>query len=240
MMGFDWSSLDRNYLTQLFWETSSKIVGQELPIKKIHSIISTHIKKHLPIRVVKHRDDNVDFGFMYIGGCYYSCQDYDNEMCIELILSYNPFEDKLNITRHRFKQMSTLFADTVLHEIIHMRQFRRRDFKQLPDYASTAEKREKRDEQKYLGNSDEIDAYAFNAACELVSKFPDDHNSIVKYLNIKQSRTRGKINTWQMYLKAFEFDHDHRIIQRFKKKIIRYLPYADLGKPYRDRYWINL
>jgi hypothetical protein len=121
-----------------------------------------------------------------------------------------------------------------------MRQFRRRDFKQLPDYASTAEKREKRDEQKYLGNSDEIDAYAFNAACELVSKFPDDHNSIVKYLNIKQSRTRGKINTWQMYLKAFEFDHDHCIIQRFKKKIIRYLPYADLGKPYRDRYWINL
>lgn len=219
---------------------SDKIVGKELPIRKIHSIISTHIKKHLPIAIVKHNDANVDFGFVYIGGCYYSCQDYDNEKCIELILSYNPFEEKLTITRHRFKQMSTLFADTILHEIIHMRQFRRRDFKILPDYASTAEKREKRDEQSYLGNSDEIDAYAFNAACELVSKFPNDHNAVVKYLNIKQSRTRGKINTWQMYLKAFEFDHDHRIIQRFKKKIIRYLPYADLGKPYRDRYWINL
>jgi hypothetical protein len=121
-----------------------------------------------------------------------------------------------------------------------MRQFRRRDFKQLPDYASNAEKRDDRDQQQYLGNSDEIDAYAFNAACELVSKFPDDHNDIVKYLNVKQRKTRGKTNTWQMYLKAFDYDHDHRIIQRFKKKIIRYLPYAELGKPYRDRYWINL
>lgn len=239
MIEFDWSSLDRKYLTQLFWETSEEIVGKELPIRKVHSIISTHIKKHLPVKVSKHSDENVEFGFAYIGGCYYSSLDYDNEKCIELIISYNPFEDKLTISRHRFKQMSTLFADTILHEIIHMRQFRRREFKYLPDYASTAEKREKRDEQSYLGNSDEVDAYAFNSACELVSKFPDDHNRVVKYLNEKQSKRRGKINTWQMYLKAFDYDHDHHIIQRLKKKIIRYLPYADLGKPYRNRDWIS-
>ena len=239
MITVDWSSLDRKYLTQLFWEISYKIVGKELPIRTIHSIISTHIKKHLPIKVAKHSDKNVEFGFIYIGGCYYSCRDYNNEQCIELILSFNPFEDTLTITKHRFKQMSTLFADTLLHEIIHMRQFRRREFKVLPDYPSTAEKREQRDEQSYLGNSDEIDAYAFNSACELVSKFRNDHNRVVKYLNEHQGKRRGKINTWQMYLKTFDYDHNHRIIQRLKKKIIRYLPYADLGKPYRDRYWIN-
>ena len=239
MIEFDWSSLDREYLTQLFWETSDKIVGKELPISLIHSTISAHIKKHLPIKVAKHTNPDVEFGFVYIGGCYYSTQDYDNKKCIELILSYNTFEDKLTISRHRFKQMSVLFADTMLHEIIHMRQFRRREFKDLPDYASTAEKRETRDQQSYLGNSDEIDAYAFNASCELVSKFYGDHNKIVKYLNETQRKTRGKLDTWKMYLKAFDYDHDHYIIQRLKKKIIRYLPYADLGKPYRNRDWIS-
>ena len=239
MIEFDWSSLDREYLTHLFWETSDKIIGKELPISLIHSTISKHIKKHLPIKVAKHTDPNVEFGFTYIGGCYYSTQDYDNKKCIELILSYNTFENKLTISRHRFKQMSVLFADTILHEIIHMRQFRRREFKDLPDYASTAEKREIRAQQSYLGNSDEIDAYAFNASCELVSKFFGDHNKIVKYLNETQRKTRGKLDTWKMYLKAFDYDHDHYIIQRLKKKIIRYLPYADLGKPYRNRDWIS-
>jgi len=239
MIEFDWSSLDREYLTQMFWETSDKIVGKELPISLIHSTISTHIKKRLPIKVAKHTNPDVEFGFVYIGGCYYSTQDYDNKKCIELILSYNTFENKLTISRHRFKQMSVLFADTILHEIIHMRQFRRREFKDLPDYASTAEKRETRDQQSYLGNSDEIDAYAFNASCELVSKFYSDHNKIVKYLNETPRKTRGKLDTWKMYLKAFDYDHDHYIVQRLKKKIIRYLPYADLGKPYRNRDWIS-
>jgi len=225
MIEFDWSSLDREYLTQLFWETSDKIVGKELPISLIHSTISAHIKKHLPIKVAKHTNPDVEFGFVYIGGCYYSTQDYDNKKCIELILSYNTFEDKLTISRHRFKQMSVLFADTMLHEIIHMRQFRRREFKDLPDYASTAEKRETRDQQSYLGNSDEIDAYAFNASCELVSKFYGDHNKIVKYLNETQRKTRGKLDTWKMYLKAFDYDHDHYIIQRLKKKIINQTRY---------------
>jgi hypothetical protein len=45
-----------------------------------------------------------------------------------------------------------------------MRQFRRRNFKQLPDYASNAEKSEIREEQEYLGCKDEIDAYSFNIA----------------------------------------------------------------------------
>jgi hypothetical protein len=135
--------------------------------------------------------------------------------------------------------MCTTIADTLLHEIIHMRQFRRRNFKQLPDYASNAEKSELREEQEYLGCSDEIDAYGFNIACELMNKFGKNNVQVVNYLNENQKSKKRRPNSWRMYLKAFEHDHNHPIIQRVKKKVVRYLPAAEVGKPYRNKDWIN-
>jgi hypothetical protein len=52
-------------------------------------------------------------------------------------------------------------ADTILHEIMHMRQYRRRKFKILPDYASTAEKTEQRAEQDLWTDA------AFDASLDL-------------------------------------------------------------------------
>jgi hypothetical protein len=135
--------------------------------------------------------------------------------------------------------MCTTIADTILHEIIHMRQFRRRNFKELPDYASNAEKSKIREEQEYLGCSDEIDAYGFNIACELIDKFGKNKRQIVNYLNENQKGKKRRHNSWRMYLKAFEHDHNHPILQRVKKKVVRYLPAAEAGKPYRNKDWIN-
>ena len=120
-----------------------------------------------------------------------------------------------------------------------MRQFRRRKFKDLPDYASRAEKDEQNQAQSYLGKSDEIDAYGFNIACELVSKFKGDEQLITQYLNEDQSKKRRKSNCWRDYLKAFDHDHNHIIIKRLKKKVIHYLPHARVGKPYRTKEWIG-
>jgi hypothetical protein len=120
-----------------------------------------------------------------------------------------------------------------------MRQYRRRKFKVLPDYASNADKTEIRMEQSYLGCSDEIDAYAFNIACELVEKFQGDKNQIINYLNENQKGKKRRHNSWRMYLKAFQYDHNHPIVQRVKKKVVSYLPQAYLGKPYRNKDWID-
>jgi hypothetical protein len=135
--------------------------------------------------------------------------------------------------------MCVLFADTILHELMHMRQYRSRKFKELPDYASTAEKTEQREEQEYLGNPDEIDAYSFNIACELMDKFKGDEQQVIKYLSEDQKGLRRRHNSWRMYLKAFNHDHNHIIIKRVKSKVIRYLPQSRIGKPYRNKDWIN-
>ena len=236
---FDWSVLNRNSIITLIHTLAPEIVKQPLTVGQFHKKITTLLKKHLPVRVRKEFSPKVDQGFVYVGGCYHSAYDADYKKCIEVLFQYRTDEKVINLTSKRFAGMCTTIADTMLHEIIHMRQFRRRNFKQLPDYASNAEKSELREEQEYLGCSDEIDAYGFNIACELMNKFGKNNIQVVNYLNENQKSKKRRHNSWRMYLKAFEHDHNHPIIQRVKKKVVRYLPAAEVGKPYRNKDWIN-
>lgn len=235
---FDWSVLNREDLAQYFWLIYKNISRKDLSIADFHRILSVHIKKMLPIRVFRKVDFKVESNWVYVGGTYYSEYDKRKRKCIDLELFYNPFEDKINIPSKRYRNMCYNMADTVLHEIIHMRQYRRRNFKDLPDYNSTAEKTQQRQEQSYLGCSDEIDAYGFNIACDLLHKFKGNHNKAISYLNKSQKGKNSKQNSWRMYLKAFDHDHNHPIIKRLKTKVIRYLPHAEFGKPYKNKDWI--
>ena len=119
-----------------------------------------------------------------------------------------------------------------------MRQYRRHGFKSLHNYNSTASSSNVRAEQGYLGCTDEIDAYGFNIACELLEKYNWNQKLVIKHLSINLKGDRKKGGGWKMYLKAFEHDHNHEIIKRLKKKIIRYLPRAMAGKPFKSRDWI--
>jgi hypothetical protein len=236
---FDWSLLNRNSITGFLYTLAPEIVNQPLTIEQFHTKITRLLKKHLPVRVRKSYNIKVDSGFVFVGGTYYSSYDEDDEKCIEVVFEYRPDQDILMLSNKRFVSICVNIADTLLHEIIHMRQFRRRDFKYLPDYASNAEKTERRQEQEYLGCSDEIDAYGFNIACELMDKFGKNKRKVVNYLNENQKGKKRRHNSWRMYLKAFEHDHNHPILQRVKKKVVRYLSAAEAGKPYRNKDWIN-
>lgn len=235
---FDWSTLDRKGLKNILWVTHPEIVDKKITPYKFKSIVSKHLKHWLPIKLTIKQNASVDFGNIYIGGTYYSYWDQKNKNPIEVIFNYNPFDEYVVISKTRFKKMCRTFADVILHEIIHMRQYRRRNFKSLPDYESQAEKTDLRKEQSYLGCSDEIDAYSFNIACELLDKLKDPEN-IQKYVSKKHKNKRLLSPSMSSYLKAFEYDHAHPIIKKLKKRIIRYIPNAQLGKPYRNKDWIN-
>lgn len=236
-ISFDYSSLNRDIIALTLYELKPQITKIPLTPYQIHLLLTRHLKKHFPLRFKKNYNDRALPNTVYVGGLYNSWFDQERKKCIELIFEY-PKQKKLIITPQKFSSLCYNVADTILHEIIHMRQFRRRDFKILPDYASNAEKRELRQEQAYLGASDEIDAYSFNIACELLDKFGHHHKKILRYLNENQKNKRRRPNTWRMYLKAFQHDHNHIIIKRVKKKVIRYLPQAENGRPYRNKDWI--
>jgi len=236
---FDWSILDRQALYDMFWQAYPEIVDKKFKPQKIQQIINRHIKRYLPVKVIKKMDPSVDLTWIYIGGCYYSDLDQRRETCIELVFVYNPLDEYITIDKKRFSRMCRTFADTMLHEVIHMRQYRRRKFKIIPDYESSAVKTELIQEQSYLGCTDEIDAYSFNIACELLDKFKNNVELATDYVGKKHRRGHLKSNSLRSYLKAFEYDHNHPIIKRLKKRVIRYMPHAEQGKPYRTKDWIN-
>lgn len=235
---FDWSDLDRYSIANYFWELHTELLSTHTKQNKIHRLISKHIKNKYPIKVVQIFDSNVDSGVIFIGGMYRSDLDQTGKKSIEIDFFYNSKKEIYTVDSRRLWRMSLCFADTLLHEIIHMRQYRRRNFKDLPAYSSTAEKSDKAEEQSYLGCSDEIDAYGFNIACELTEKFKGNEKYIIKYLQENQKNKKRKNNCWRMYLRAFDYNHNHEIIKKLKKKVIHYLPYAELGKPYRNKDWI--
>ena len=236
---FDWSILDRRGLVSMLWSIYPEIVDIQLSQADFHAILAKHIKKYLPVRVAKKFDPTVEFGWVYIGGTYYSDWDEDDRKCIEVVFVYNPFESHVILDKKKFKRMCNTFSDVILHELIHMRQYRRRDFKILPDYESNAEMSELRQEQSYLGCTDEIDAYSFNIACELLDKLGNDQTAVIEYLGKTHRKGKLRSHSLRFYLKAFEYNHDHPIIRRLIKRIIRYLPNAKLGKPFRTTDWIN-
>lgn len=236
---FNWSQLDRNNLAKMVSLCKHDIVNQLLPINQIHKTLSKHIKSHLPIKVTKRLSFETEPGCMYIGGTYYSDLDAESKIAIELVLQYNPLDSHIMIESKRFKKNTYGIADTILHEIIHMRQYRSRKFKVLPDYASSAEKRKQRLDQMYLGCTDEIDAYSFNIACDLYSKYKGSTDAIVNYLNKHRGENIRKKNNWIKYLQTFNNDHNHPVIKQVKKRVIYYLPYAAIGKPFKSTNWIT-
>lgn len=236
---FDWFSLDRNSLFDLMHYLETKLVGQKMSIPQFHNKVVNHIKKYLPIKFRRVQDPLVDLGHVWVGGCYYSDYDQHKQKCIEIVMAYNRDQKQITITKRRFTRMCLGFADTLLHEIIHMRQYRRRNFKVIPDYPSTANRQKIREEQSYLGCRDEIDAYAFNIACELMDKFNFKEREVITYINENQKGLRRAHNSYRMYLKAFGHDHSHPIIKKLKKRVVGYLPRAAVGKPYKNSEWIR-
>lgn len=228
----NWSSLDRGTLYRYFLSLGREIVGKSLTPAQIQKKISKHIKQVIPVKITKIEDAGIKQGYVYIGGWYYSLLDRKKKPSIEVQFNYHPFDEKLKLSRFRWERMSIVFADLILHEIIHMRQFRARNFKMIPGYQSTAASIKERRDQEYYGDRDEMGAFAFNIACEMIDKFGYAPNEIKKYLNSNRAK-RSKNSWWFKYMQTFNWDHDHMIIRRMKQKVIRQLENAYYGRPFR-------
>jgi hypothetical protein len=167
-----------------------------------------------------------------MGGSYDSVLDRKGQKkFIEIVLSYHPLDTETTITKYRWTRLCSLFADTILHEIIHMRQYRSRNFKDIPGYESTAYYHKQRQDQEYYGHRDEMGAFSFNIACELLDKFGYDPVAIRHHMDTLTSRT--KKGTFTKFLATFDWDHDHIKVRQMKQKVLRQLEYAAIGRPFK-------
>ena len=230
---FNWSLLDRNTLYSMLYELKPEIVDRRLPIGDVTSIISKHIKARLPVKVRSHRHKPVKKGEVWIGGAYYS--DYDKQgkkRFIEIELAFPTTADTMKTSLYRWERICTLFADTILHELIHTRQYRARNFKDIPGYESTAYYAKDRAWQEYYGHRDEMGAHSFNLAQDMLDKFAWDPTAIRDYLDSPVPK-RVRPNGWGRFMKSFEYNHNHLKVIQMKHKIMTQLANAHSGKPFK-------
>ena len=230
---FNWSLLDRNTLYSMLYELKPEIVDRRLPISDVTSIISKHIKAQLPVKVRSHRHKPVKKGEVWIGGAYYS--DYDKQgkkRFIEVELAFPTSANTMKTSLYRWERICRLFADTILHELIHTRQYRARNFKDIPGYESTAYYAKDRAWQEYYGHRDEMGAHSFNLAQDMLDKFAWDPTAIRDYLDSPVPK-RVRPNGWGRFMKSFDYDHNHLKVIQMKHKIMTQLENAYYGKPFK-------
>lgn len=230
---FNWSQLNRKNLYSMLYGAGRDIVGKKITVSKLHRKLSSHIKSALPVSIKKCQYDGKQTpGFPYVGGSYDSVQDkYGSDRFIEVVLSYHPKDYEVRITEYRWTRICAVFADTILHEMIHMRQYRSRNFKDIPGYESTAHYYKQRVDQEYYGHRDEMGAFSFNIACEMIDRFGNKPRAICFYMDTIPKR--HKRSTFAKFLATFDWDHDHIKVKQMKRKVLKQLEYAAIGRPFK-------
>jgi hypothetical protein len=223
VINFNWVELTRNGIIGIVQQSLS-LLPSVISVPEFHGRIVSLLKKHIPIRVKKKFvPDSLEIGQVAIAGYYHLDYDQVGNKPIELIFFYHGRDDHIKLNRKRINNIGVLAADTILHEIIHMSQFRKKNFLFCPPYRSCARRAKIRAAQEYLGKFDEIDAYAFNIVDELADRFGPNRSKIVAYINSDQRYPRQRNNSWLMYIRAFEHNHNHPVIRRLKKRVVKYL-----------------
>jgi len=189
------------------------LIGKRIKPQKLASRLESHLTRHHPVRVKLHAsNDLLDPGDFTIGAEYDSELDErgKKQFIINLIVNH-PKHMPMEITGDFADRFALEMLETLVHEYQHQHQYRSRDFILNRDYTSKHKDSKIKEAQEYLGQPDEIDAYAANIAarCYIIEKL--DSTDLINSLDLLE------------YYKTF--GPFHPVIKRLMKKIIKNLQY---------------
>lgn len=188
---------------------------------ELSKIIGELLSKNFNTDVIQAEAPQVDIGDMNMNACYDPDLDSMARPCIEITLVYNPLEDLLVFDDEGFDTLTRRLCDAIGHEQIHQIQHRKRFWETIDNYYDDNDD-DLITAQKYLGNTDEIDAYSHNIANELLD-YTDYQNVLTLLGNPSTIKLEHSVNLW-VYVNTFERQIDHPVIKRLLKKILRRLP----------------
>lgn len=168
---------------------------------------------YLNIKVTSIRDKKLQDEIFYANGYYDPEDDKDGERCIELVITHNFTKDRLWYSE-QVKQLLIQVFDTVVHEMQHQRQYRKRQFKMGKDRGTGY--------TDYLADPEEIDAYSISIAIELCRSL--GKTRALRYLHNFDKLSRFKINDQyvspclSMYRTEFTDSHT-KLVKSLSKKI---------------------
>ena len=167
--------------------------------------------------------DQIDRGDMNLNATYDPWDDEDELDPYRIELLFNP-KDKQGVkfSQDALEEIKHRLIDALEHEMIHSVQYQRRDFKQQKGYRSNDR------EQSYLGNQDEIEAFAKNISSELLRHADKEQaiDMIRKATSTTELRDKlGNLLSPNLvgYLRAWDFNTRHPVIKKLLKKVYNYI-----------------
>lgn len=206
----------RDIVKNIFKEFSDTFIDQIYTKEELIKQLAAKIAERFRVNVMHTEAVEVEVNDVGINGYYDADDDEQCKIAIEVVLVTNPTSKFILFDQESYEHFAINLADVLAHEMLHMRQYRARDFIPI-DYCPN-KYTDLDDELLYLSNPDEIDAYAYNIADEL-RVHPEP---IKKLYNLKEITLKDSINLWA-YLNAFSHDVNNPTIKRLLKKIYKYL-----------------
>jgi hypothetical protein len=196
----------------------AELMGIPRSKNEVSKLIGQLISEKFRADVIQVDAREVDVGDINFSATYDSDLDSMNKPCIEVFIVYCNLDDVVIFDEELFDTVTKRLCDSISHEQIHQRQSRSRYWEDPFDVDTD-------DTEAYLSNKDEIDAYSYNIANELL-----DYADRQKVLTLLQQPStisiEHSVNLWT-YLVTFDYDYSHPVIKRLIQKVVKILPQVE-------------
>ncbi len=163
------------------------------------------------VRVRTCRTNIADTDQILVGGLYDEYDDREGLPCIEIDLYFNQDVQHIDTSSLDWYRLCFDVAEALGHELVHRDQAHR-SRKTRRRYIGHGPRHLINEEQQYLGDPDEVEAYGYSIAAEMLAIHgtmdidDPDVQSIVMY------------STYQ-----HAFSHDQSVLLKLRKQILKYL-----------------
>jgi len=217
--------IPRRNIKALIGKAKSKIINRNITIRSIANEIEKTLRRKYDIEITIEKSGRVASGSILINAYYDPENDKTgDDVPIQIELKVSDPEVLLNLDNALWMKFSNELADAIQHEYLHMTQHRNRGFVKTSEYKPkvTKELKDFYSSRVYLGNSDEIEAYALNISSELLNKYRTKQKTIANVKRLDKSLFRASPNLFA-YFMAFNFDSRHPVIRKLLKKVLLYI-----------------
>ena len=191
-------------------EWISNFIGKDVSPKVLARKLATHLNHYYPTRVKLHIDTKLlDTDDFTIGAEYDSDLDVAKKkhFIINLIINH-PKHMPMSITGNFADQLTIDLVEALVHEHRHQHQYRTRRHILNRGYVSKHSNLDVRQDQEYLGQPDEIDAYAANIAARF-------------FILKDKLKSDEAVNSWDLKQYYMVFGPHHPVVKRLLKKIVK-------------------
>jgi len=201
---------------------------QPLQKKHIAKKLKQTLKKHGVGSIEIHDSENVDSGDMNMNAAYDPFDDEDGFEPFSIDLIFSKDDKTLEFSQEGIENIKERILDVLEHEMIHLRQYRSRNFVKQRKYKTKSKDKDVKRAREYLGNDDEIEAFAKNISSELIRKAGKDGAIDLLRMTNKTAGFKDEMGYLLSpnllgYMATWGFDTQHPVIKKLLKKVYNYI-----------------